>query len=119
MTEVRIPCRMTGPVLGRNARRGHKHIFGMGGFQSFSMRRVERLAFRHTLINDERCGRFWWPDAAKVTNRPGCVDATRPGVTKPDHRPGGKPTRLPIIITGDANREHAWKNMTCVVKPAS
>src|SRR5262245_26421200 len=91
-------------------------IFGMGGFQLLPFYEACRtLGLRHCLVNDERCGAFAADAYAKVANRPGCVDATLgPGVTNlitglVESLNAG----LPIIaITGDANREHAWKNMT-------
>jgi acetolactate synthase-1/2/3 large subunit len=91
-------------------------IFGMGGFQLLPFYEACRaLGLKHTLINDERSGAFAADAYAKVMNRPGCVDATLgPGATNlitglvESFNAG-----LPIIaIVGDANREHAWKNMT-------
>ncbi len=67
------------------------------------------------LINDERCGAFAADAYAKVTNRPGVADGTLgPGATNlvtglVESYNAGIPM---IAITGDANREHAWKNMT-------
>ncbi len=91
-------------------------IFGMGGFQLLPFYEACRvLGLRHALINDERCGAFAADAYAKVTNRPGCVDATLgPGATNlvtglVESLNAGLPM---IAITGDANREHAWKNMT-------
>jgi acetolactate synthase-1/2/3 large subunit len=91
-------------------------IFGMGGFQLLPFYEACRaLGLRHTLINDERCGAFAADAYAKVTNRPGCVDATLgPGATNlvtglVESLNAGLPM---LAITGDANREHAWKNMT-------
>jgi acetolactate synthase-1/2/3 large subunit len=88
----------------------------MGGFQLLPFYEACRaLGLRHTLINDERCGAFAADAYAKVTNRPGCVDATLgPGATNlvtglVESLNAGLPM---IAITGDANREHAWKNMT-------
>ena len=91
-------------------------IFGMGGFQLLPFYEACRaLGLAHTLINDERCGAFAADAYAKVSNRPGCVDATLgPGATNlvtglVESLNAG----IPIIgIVGDANREHAWKNMT-------
>ena len=91
-------------------------IFGMGGFQLLPFYEACRvLGLRHMLINDERSGAFAADAYAKVTNRPGCVDATLgPGATNlvtglvESFNAG-----IPIIaIVGDANREFAWKNMT-------
>ena len=91
-------------------------IFGMGGFQLLPFYEAcRKLGLRHALINDERSGAFAADAYAKVTNRPGCVDATLgPGATNlitglVESLNAGVPM---IAITGDANREHAWKNMT-------
>ncbi len=91
-------------------------LFGMGGFQLLPFYEACRaLGLRHALINDERCGAFAADAYAKATNRPGCVDATLgPGATNlvtglVESLNAGAPL---IAITGDANREHAWKNMT-------
>jgi acetolactate synthase I/II/III large subunit len=118
MTESNSVRRMTGgQALAEMLKLGGiGPIFGMGGFQLLPFYEAcRRLGLRHTLINDERCGAFAADSYAKVTNRPGCVDATLgPGVTNlitglVESLNAG----LPIIaITGDANREHAWKNMT-------
>jgi acetolactate synthase I/II/III large subunit len=118
MTESKSERRMTGgQALAEMLKLGGVGpIFGMGGFQLLPFYEAcRRLGLRHTLINDERCGAFAADAYAKVTNRPGCVDATLgPGVTNlitglVESLNAG----LPIIaITGDANREHAWKNMT-------
>ena len=58
-------------------------LFGMGGFQLLPFYEACRaLGLRHTLINDERCGAFAADAYARVTNRPGVVDATLgPGAT--------------------------------------
>ena len=91
-------------------------IFGMGGFQLLPFYEAcRKLGLRHFLINDERAGAFAADAYAKVTNRPGCVDATLgPGATNlvtglVESLNAGIPI---IAIVGDANREHAWKNMT-------
>lgn len=91
-------------------------IFGMGGFQLLPFYEACRsLGLLHTLINDERAGAFAADAYAKLTNRPGCVDATLgPGATNlitglVESLNAGSPL---IAIVGDANREHAWKNMT-------
>jgi acetolactate synthase-1/2/3 large subunit len=91
-------------------------MFGMGGFQLLPFYEACRvLGLRHALINDERCGAFAADAYARVTNRPGVVDATLgPGATNlvtalAESFNAG----LPIVaITGDSNREHSWKNMT-------
>jgi acetolactate synthase-1/2/3 large subunit len=91
-------------------------IFGMGGFQLLPFYEACRaLGLQHHLINDERCGTFAADAWARVTNRPGVVDATLgPGATNlvtglVESLNAGIPL---VAITGDANREHAWKNMT-------
>ncbi|MCB1510559.1 MAG: thiamine pyrophosphate-binding protein, partial [Hyphomicrobiaceae bacterium] len=91
-------------------------MFGMGGFQLLPFYEACRaLGLKHYLINDERCGAFAADAYAKVTNRPGVADATLgPGATNlvtgvVESLNAGIPM---IVITGDANREHAWKNMT-------
>ncbi len=91
-------------------------IFGMGGFQLLPFYEACRaLKLQHHLINDERCGTFAADAWARVTNKPGVVDATLgPGATNlvtglVESLNAGIPL---VAITGDANREHAWKNMT-------
>jgi acetolactate synthase-1/2/3 large subunit len=91
-------------------------MFGMGGFQLLPFYEACRaLGLKHYLINDERCGAFAADAYAKVTNRPGVADGTLgPGATNlvtglVESLNAGIPM---IVITGDANREHAWKNMT-------
>ncbi len=91
-------------------------IFGMGGFQLLPFYEACRaLGLRHTLINDERCGAFAADAWARVTNRPGFVDGTLgPGATNlatglAEAFNAGMPM---VAIIGDANRLHAWKNMT-------
>jgi acetolactate synthase I/II/III large subunit len=91
-------------------------MFGMGGFQLLPFYEAMRaLGLRHFLINDERCGAFAADAYARVTNRPGVCDATLgPGATNlvtalVESLNAGMPQ---IAIVGDANREHAWKNMT-------
>ncbi|BDG72386.1 thiamine pyrophosphate-binding protein [Roseomonas fluvialis] len=91
-------------------------MFGMGGFQLLPFYEACRaLGLKHHLINDERCGTFAADAWARVTNRPGVVDATLgPGATNlvtglVESLNAGIPM---VAITGDANREHAWKNMT-------
>jgi acetolactate synthase I/II/III large subunit len=90
-------------------------IFGMGGFQLLPFyEAVRALGLTHHLINDERCGAF--ADAyARVTNRPGTCDATLgPGATNlvtglVESFNAGIPQ---VVLIGDANRDHAGKNMT-------
>jgi acetolactate synthase-1/2/3 large subunit len=91
-------------------------MFGMGGFQLLPFYEACRtLNLKHFLINDERCGAFAADAYAKVTNRPAVADGTLgPGATNlvtglVESLNAGIPM---IVITGDANREHAWKNMT-------
>lgn len=91
-------------------------LFGMGGFQLLPFYEACRaLGLKHTLINDERCGAFAADAYARVTNRPGVVDATLgPGATNlvtalAESLNAGIPL---IAITGNTNREHSWKNMT-------
>jgi len=91
-------------------------MFGMGGFQLLPFYEAVRvLGLRHHLINDERCGAFAADAWARVTNRPGVVDATLgPGATNlvtglVESLNAGIPL---VAIVGDANRDHAWKNMT-------
>lgn len=91
-------------------------MFGMGGFQLLPFYEACRaLGLKHALINDERAGAFAADAYAKVTNRPGVCDGTLgPGATNLvtgliESLNAGLPM---IVITGDANREHATKNMT-------
>jgi acetolactate synthase-1/2/3 large subunit len=118
MAIINSTRRMTGGMALAEMLRlaGIGPIFGMGGFQLLPFYEACRaLGLRHTLINDERSGAFAADAYAKVTNRPGCVDATLgPGATNlvtglVESLNAGLPM---IAITGDANRDHAWKNMT-------
>jgi acetolactate synthase-1/2/3 large subunit len=91
-------------------------MFGMGGFQLLPFYdAVRRLGLAHHLINDERCGVFAADAYAKVTGRVGVCDATLgPGATNlvtgmVEALNAGSPL---VIIVGDSNREHSWKNMT-------
>ena len=91
-------------------------MFGMGGFQLLPFYEACRaLGLKHYLINDERSGAFASDAYAKATNRPGVADATLgPGATNlvtgiVESLNAGMPM---VLIVGDANREHAWKNMT-------
>jgi acetolactate synthase-1/2/3 large subunit len=95
---------------------GNMPMFGMGGFQLLPFYEACRvLGVKHYLINDERCGAFAADAYARVTNRPGLVDATLgPGATNlvtglVEAFNAGMPL---VAIVGDANREHATKNMT-------
>jgi acetolactate synthase-1/2/3 large subunit len=91
-------------------------MFGMGGFQLLPFYdAVRRMGLVHHLINDERCGIFAADAYAKVTGRVGVCDATLgPGATNlvtgmVEALNAGSPL---VVIVGDSNREHAWKNMT-------
>ena len=91
-------------------------MFGMGGFQLLPFyEAVRALGLRHHLINDERCGAFAADAYARVTNRPGVCDGTLgPGATNLvtgliESFNAGIPQ---VVLIGDANRDHAWKNMT-------
>ena len=91
-------------------------MFGMGGFQLLPFYEACRvLGLKHYLINDERCGAFAADAYGKITNKPAVADGTLgPGATNlvtglVESLNAGIPM---IVITGDANREHAWKNMT-------
>ncbi len=91
-------------------------MFGMGGFQLLPFYEACRvLGLKHYLINDERCGAFAADAYGKITNKPAVTDGTLgPGATNlvtglVESLNAGIPM---IVITGDANREHAWKNMT-------
>jgi acetolactate synthase-1/2/3 large subunit len=91
-------------------------MFGMGGFQLLPFYdAIGQLGLKHNLINDERTGAFAADAYARVTNRPGVCDATLgPGATNlvtglVESLNAGTPM---VVFTGDANRTHAWKNMT-------
>ena len=91
-------------------------MFGMGGFQLLPFYdAARRLGLQHNLINDERCGTFAADAWSRVTRRVGVVDATLgPGATNlttalVESLNAGVPL---VAIVGDANRTHAWKNMT-------
>ena len=95
---------------------GGAPMFGMGGFQLLPFYdAVRELGLQHTLINDERCGAFAADAWSRVTRRVGVVDATLgPGATNlttalVESLNAGVPL---VAIVGDANRQHAWKNMT-------
>jgi len=91
-------------------------MFGMAGFQLLPFyAAIRELGLTHTLINDERSGAFMADAWSRVTGRPGVCDATLgPGATNlltslTESLNAGIPI---IAIAGDANRTHAWKNMT-------
>ena len=95
---------------------GVELMCGMGGFQlSPFYEAVRVLGLNHNLINDERSGAFIADAYARVTGKPGVCDATLgPGATNlvtglVESLNAGVPL---VVLTGDANREHAWKNMT-------
>jgi acetolactate synthase-1/2/3 large subunit len=110
--------RMTGgEALARSLQAaGAGPVFGMGGFQLLPFYEACRaLGLRHVLINDERTGAFAADAYARVTNRVGFCDATLgPGATNlttalVESLNAGTPM---VAVVGDANRDHAWKNMT-------
>ncbi|MFK7752845.1 MAG: thiamine pyrophosphate-binding protein [Sedimentitalea sp.] len=91
-------------------------MFGMGGFQLLPFYdAARRLGLNHNLINDERCAVFAADAYAKISGRVGLVDATLgPGATNlvtglVEALNAGSPM---IAIVGDAQRDHAGKNMT-------
>ena len=91
-------------------------MFGMGGFQLLPFYDgVRRLGLSHHLINDERSGVFAADAYAKVSGRVGVCDATLgPGATNlvtglVEALNAGSPL---VVLTGDSNRTHSWKNMT-------
>ena len=91
-------------------------IFGMAGFQLLPFyEAVRKLGLKHTLINHECCGVFAADAWARITGRPGVCDATLgPGATNlvtglVESLNAGVPL---IVIVGNSNRDHSWKNMT-------
>ena len=91
-------------------------MFGMAGFQLLPFyEAVRELGLTHSLINDERCGIFAADAWARVTGRPGICDATLgPGATNlltglVESLNAGVPL---VVIVGNSNRDHSWKNMT-------
>ena len=91
-------------------------MFGMGGFQLLPFYDgVRRLGLDHHLINDERSGVFAADAYAKVSGRVGVCDATLgPGATNlvtglVEALNAGSPL---VVLVGDSNRAHSWKNMT-------
>ena len=91
-------------------------MFGMGGFQLLPFYdAARRLGLEHNLINDERCAVFAADAYAKVSGRVGLADATLgPGATNlatglVEALNAGSPL---VVLIGDANRDHAGKNMT-------
>lgn len=106
-----------GEALARMlAAHGAGPMFGMGGFQLLPFYdAARRIGLDHHLINDERCGVFAADAYAKVSGRVGLVDATLgPGATNlatglVEALNAGSPL---VAVVGDANRDHAGKNMT-------
>ena len=95
---------------------GANTMFGMAGFQLAPFYEAIRvLGLDHNLINDERCGVFMADGYARVTGRPGIADGTLgPGATNlvtglVEALNAGIPM---VVLAGDTNRAHAWKNMT-------
>lgn len=106
-----------GEALARTLKAaGAGPIFGMGGFQLLPFYDAcRRLSLSHHLINDERSAAFLADAYAKVSGRVGLCDATLgPGATNlvtglVEALNAGSPV---VAIVGDANRDHAGKNMT-------
>jgi acetolactate synthase-1/2/3 large subunit len=95
---------------------GGGNMFGMGGFQLLPFYdAARRLGLAHNLINDERAAVFAADAYAKVCGRVGLADATLgPGATNlltglVEALNAGSPL---VVLIGDANRDHAGKNMT-------
>jgi len=98
---------------------GARFMFGMGGFQLLplydAIRDLGNEAPRHIHVNDERTAAFAADAYARVSGRPGLCDGTLgPGATNlitglVEGLTGGSPI---VAFTGDANRDHAGKNMT-------
>lgn len=91
-------------------------MFGMGGFQMLPFYDgILRLGLHHYLTNDERSGAFAADAYARVSGKPGVCDGTLgPGATNlvtgmVESLNAGVPM---IVLVGDANRQHARKNMT-------
>ncbi|CAH1692773.1 Acetolactate synthase-1/2/3 large subunit [Hyphomicrobiales bacterium] len=92
-------------------------IFGMGGFQTLPFYdATRRLGMPHHLINDERAAVFVADAYSKASGgRVGLADATLgPGATNlvtglVEALNAGTPM---VVIVGDTNRDHSWKNMT-------
>lgn len=112
------PRRMTGGQALAEMLQAHGvgPMFGMGGFQLLPFyEAVRTLGLKHHLINDERNGAFAADAYARVTGRPGVCDATLgPGATNlvtglVESLNAGLPQ---VVLVGDTNRDHSWKNMT-------
>ena len=113
-----LPNEMTGgeALVRMLLAHGAGPMFGMGGFQLLPFYdAARRLGLNHNLINDERCAVFAADAYAKVSGRVGLVDATLgPGATNlvtglVEALNAGSPI---VAIVGDAQRDHAGKNMT-------
>ncbi|RVT85315.1 thiamine pyrophosphate-binding protein [Rhodobacteraceae bacterium CCMM004] len=113
-----LPNEMTGGEALARALIAHGAgpMFGMGGFQLLPFYdAARRLGLNHHLINDERCAVFAADAYAKVSGRVGLVDATLgPGATNlvtglVEALNAGSPL---VAVVGDAQRDHAGKNMT-------
>ena len=113
-----LPNEMTGgeALVRMLLAHGAGPMFGMGGFQLLPFYdAARRLGLNHNLINDERCAVFAADAYAKVSGRVGLVDATLgPGATNlvtglVEALNAGSPI---VAIIGDAQRDHAGKNMT-------
>ena len=110
--------RMTGGEALATMLRIHEApaMFGMGGFQLLPFYdAVRQLGMVHHLTDDERSGAFAADAQARVSGRPGVIDATLgPGATNlvtalVESLNAGVPL---IAIVGDTHRDHSWKNMT-------
>jgi len=113
-----VPRKLTGGQALAETLQAHGvgPMFGMGGFQLLPFyEAIRSLGLRHHLINDERCGCFAADAYARVANKPGVCDATLgPGATNlvtplVESLNAGVPQ---VVIVGDTNRDHSWKNMT-------
>jgi acetolactate synthase-1/2/3 large subunit len=112
------PRRMTGGQALAEMLQAHGvgTMFGMGGFQLLPFyEAVRTLGLKHHLVNDERCAAFAADAYARVTGKPGVCDATLgPGATNlvtglVESLNAGIPQ---VVLAGDTNRDHSWKNMT-------
>jgi acetolactate synthase-1/2/3 large subunit len=98
---------------------GARAMFGMGGFQLLPLydgiRALGNETPRHIHVNDERSAAFAADGYGRVSGRPGLCDGTLgPGATNlitglVEGLTAGSPI---VAFTGDANRDHAGKNMT-------
>lgn len=98
---------------------GAQFIFGIGGFQLLpfydAICRAGNRQPRHIPVNDERTGAFAADAYARITGKIGFCDGTLgPGATNlatglVEAATAGIPL---VALIGDANRDHAGKNMT-------